>query len=56
MSAVTELHPLELPTDEHFARNLVDGRWAFPAAPYEYEIRNPADSTITTAISEKAST
>ena len=42
--------PLGLPTDDHYARNLVDGVWRFPAAPYEYEIRNPADSTITTVV------
>jgi acyl-CoA reductase-like NAD-dependent aldehyde dehydrogenase len=39
-----------LPSDEHYARNLVAGRWQFPAAPYEYEIRNPADSTVTTVV------
>jgi len=39
-----------MPDDEHFARNLIGGRWQFPAAPYEYEIRNPADSTITTVV------
>ena len=39
-----------LPTDEHYARNLVDGAWRFPAAPYEFEIRNPLDSTITTVV------
>src|SRR5262249_42657126 len=36
--------------DEHYARNLIDGRWQFPAVPYEYEIRNPADSTVTTVV------
>jgi len=40
----------DLPGDEHFARNLIGGSWRFPAAPYEYEIRNPADSTITTVV------
>lgn len=40
----------ELPDDEHYARNLVDGVWRFPAAPYEFEIRNPLDSTITTVV------
>ena len=40
----------DLPTDEHYARNLVDGAWGFPAAPYEFEIRNPLDSTITTVV------
>lgn len=39
-----------MPDDEHFARNLIGGRWQFPAAPYDYEIRNPADSTITTVV------
>ncbi|MGD9530281.1 MAG: aldehyde dehydrogenase family protein [Pseudonocardia sp.] len=41
---------LTLPTAAEFGRNLVDGRRRFPAAPYEYEIRNPADSTITTVV------
>jgi acyl-CoA reductase-like NAD-dependent aldehyde dehydrogenase len=39
-----------MPDDEHFARNLIGGRWQFPAAPYDYEIRNPGDSTITTVV------
>src|SRR5262249_7521792 len=42
--------PEELPSDEHYARNLIAGRWQFPAAPYEYEIRSPADSTVTTVV------
>ncbi|ROZ52960.1 aldehyde dehydrogenase family protein [Rhodococcus sp. WS1] len=44
------LETIELPTGEHYARNLIDGRWEFPAAPYEYEIRNPSDSTITAVV------
>ncbi|MDF3320040.1 aldehyde dehydrogenase family protein [Rhodococcus sp. C3V] len=44
------LETIELPTDEHYARNLIDGRWVFPAAPYEYEIRNPSNSTITAVV------
>jgi acyl-CoA reductase-like NAD-dependent aldehyde dehydrogenase len=40
----------DLPGDEHFARNLIGGSWRFPAAPYEYEIRSPVDSTITTVV------
>lgn len=39
-----------LPTDEHYARNLIGGNWKFPAAPYEFEIRNPADSTISAVV------
>jgi acyl-CoA reductase-like NAD-dependent aldehyde dehydrogenase len=39
-----------LPTDEHYNRNFIDGQWVFPAAPYEYEIRNPADSTISAVV------
>jgi acyl-CoA reductase-like NAD-dependent aldehyde dehydrogenase len=39
-----------LPEDDHYARNLIGGRWQFPAAPYEFEIRNPADSTITAVV------
>ncbi len=40
----------DLPDDEHYARNLIDGRWQFPAAPYDFEIRNPGDSTVTTVV------
>jgi acyl-CoA reductase-like NAD-dependent aldehyde dehydrogenase len=29
-----------------YQRNLIGGRWKFPAAPYEFEIRSPDDSTI----------
>lgn len=36
--------------DEHFGRNFIGGEWIFPAAPYDFEIRNPADSTITTVV------
>jgi acyl-CoA reductase-like NAD-dependent aldehyde dehydrogenase len=32
--------------NDFYARNLIGGRWQFPAAPYEFEIRSPADSTI----------
>ena len=32
--------------DDFFERNLIGGRWRFPAAPYEFEIRSPEDSTI----------
>ena len=39
-----------LPGDEHYARNLIGGRWQFPAAPFEFEIRNPLDSTVTTVV------
>lgn len=42
--------PHALPTDENFGRNLIGGEWRFPAAPYEFEIRNPIDSTITTEV------
>jgi acyl-CoA reductase-like NAD-dependent aldehyde dehydrogenase len=37
-------------TDELCNRNFIDGQWVFPAAPYDYEIRNPADSTISAAV------
>lgn len=47
---VRPLTEVGLPDDHHFGRNLVDGVWGFPAAPYEYEIRNPLDSTITTVV------
>jgi acyl-CoA reductase-like NAD-dependent aldehyde dehydrogenase len=51
MSAVlAEPAATAMPGDEHFARNLIGGRWQFPAAPYEYEIRSPADSTITSVV------
>jgi acyl-CoA reductase-like NAD-dependent aldehyde dehydrogenase len=39
-----------LPGDEHYARNLIGGRWQFPAAPFEFEIRNPLDSTVSTVV------
>ena len=39
-----------LPGDEHYARNLIGGRRQFPAAPFEFEIRNPLDSTVTTVV------
>jgi acyl-CoA reductase-like NAD-dependent aldehyde dehydrogenase len=39
-----------MPTDDNFSRNFIDGRWVFPAAPYEFEIRNPADSTISAVV------
>jgi len=39
-----------LPGGEHYARNLIGGRWQFPAAPFEFEIRNPLDSTVTTVV------
>lgn len=29
-----------------FSRNFIDGRWSFPAAPYEFEIRSPLDSSV----------
>ena len=32
--------------NDFYARNLIGGRWQFPAAPYEFEIRSPDDSTI----------
>ncbi|OPX05309.1 aldehyde dehydrogenase family protein [Mycobacterium sp. AT1] len=42
--------PSSLPTDEIYNRNFIDGQWVFPGAPYEYEIRNPVDSTITAVV------
>lgn len=39
-----------LPDGDHYARNLIGGRWQFPAAPYDFEIRNPGDSTITAVV------
>jgi hypothetical protein len=39
-----------LPDDGHYARNLIGGRWQFPGAPYEFEIRNPSDSTIAAVV------
>ena len=38
------------PTDEHYGRNFIGGQWLFPAAPYDFEIRDPADSTIITVV------
>ena len=52
MSAATLDQPPEtsLENDEHFGRNYIGGKWSFPAAPYDFEIRNPADSTVTTVV------
>jgi len=44
------MEAVQLPTHAHYGRNLINGKWVFPAAPYEYEIRNPSDSTITTVV------
>ena len=49
-SAILERSASSLPNDDHYARNLIGGRWQFPAAPYEFEIRNPGDSTITAVV------
>jgi len=52
MNAATLDQPLTaiLAGDEHFGRNFIGGKWVFPAAPYDFEIRNPADSTVTTVV------
>src|SRR5262245_57032049 len=39
-----------LPESDHFARNLIGGRWVFPAAPYDFQVRNPLDSTETAVV------
>jgi acyl-CoA reductase-like NAD-dependent aldehyde dehydrogenase len=39
-----------LPGDDLYARNLIGGRWVFPAAPYEFEIRSPYDSSVTAVV------
>jgi len=39
-----------LPADELYARNLIGGSWEFAAAPFDYEIRNPVDGTVTTVV------
>lgn len=39
-----------LPTDEQFARNLIGGRWEFPAVPFDYEVRSPLDGSVTTVV------
>ncbi|MDO8308980.1 MAG: aldehyde dehydrogenase family protein [Actinomycetota bacterium] len=31
---------------EHYGRNFIAGKWQFPKAPFEFEIRNPLDSSI----------
>lgn len=48
--AVLERPAASLPDDGCYARNLIGGLWQFPAAPYEFEIRNPGDSTITAVV------
>ena len=32
------------------ARNLIGGQWRFPAGPFEFEIRNPADGTVSAVV------
>jgi acyl-CoA reductase-like NAD-dependent aldehyde dehydrogenase len=39
-----------LPADEQYARNLIGGRWTFPAVPFDYEVRSPLDGTVTTTV------
>src|ERR1039458_8357786 len=39
-----------MPDVEHYARNLIGGQWQFPAAPYDFEIRNPHNSTVTAVV------
>lgn len=39
-----------LPDEDHLARNYIGGSWRFPAAPYEYEIRNPRTSEVTAVV------
>jgi acyl-CoA reductase-like NAD-dependent aldehyde dehydrogenase len=39
-----------MPGDEQYGRNLIGGSWQFPAAPFEFEIRNPLDSTVSTVV------
>jgi acyl-CoA reductase-like NAD-dependent aldehyde dehydrogenase len=41
---------LGLPADEQYARNLIGGRWTFPAFPFDYEVRSPLDGTVTTTV------
>jgi acyl-CoA reductase-like NAD-dependent aldehyde dehydrogenase len=52
MNAATLDQPPEafLADNEHFGRNFIGGKWLFPAAPFDFEVRNPADSTITTVV------
>ena len=38
------------PRAEYFARNLIGGRWEFPSAPFDYEIRSPLDGAVITAV------
>lgn len=47
---IVDTLPNALPTDDNYGRNFIGGEWKFPAAPYEFEIRNPLDSTITTEV------
>jgi acyl-CoA reductase-like NAD-dependent aldehyde dehydrogenase len=46
---------LELDEEAYFQRNLIDGEWVFPAAPYEFDIRSPATSEViaTVALSSR---
>lgn len=46
MSALLETTAQRMPLDHHYARNFIAGKWQFPLAPFEFEIRNPLDSSI----------
>jgi hypothetical protein len=35
-AALLERPSASMPDDYHYARNLIGGRWLFPAAPYDY--------------------
>jgi len=37
-------------TDGRYARNLIGGRWTFPAAPFDYEVRSPLDGSVAATV------
>lgn len=46
METMSAPRAASMPTQEHFARNFIGGRWQFPAAPFEFDICNPATGSI----------
>ena len=50
METMSAPRAASMPTPEHFARNFIDGRWQFPAAPFEFDICNPATGSIVATV------
>lgn len=50
MKVLISERPTSMPTREHFARNLIGGRWQFPAAPFEFDICNPTNGSVSATV------